>query len=302
MGPNITLHVGFSKTATTSLQNFVFSRLPGLANLGKPFVNGDQRQPLYEAITHLTFAEELRYDKAETESAFARAIAGRSGPILISSEGFTYSRHNDQALVARRLRSIFPAARIVFTIREQVAWIRSLYLDDCGRFPLRKPMPRFATWLGWEKGKRNRGALQMANFDATVRLYEELFGRERVFVLPHEKMLSDRQGFANSLASVLEVEQTHLDDLLASLPRSNPAISAKAYHLGLLNYYLIPEAGRRLLERLPRSIKNLILSGEPPELDIPETAVELVGANVRAGNGALAERHGLDLRGYGYLL
>ena len=302
MGPSITLHVGFSKTATTSLQDGVFSRLPGLTNLGKPFVSGNRRQPLYEAITHLTFAEELRYDKASTEAAFARVIGGCSGPILVSSEGFTYSRHNDPALVARRLRAIFPAARIVFTIREQVAWIRSLYLDDCGRSPLRQPMPRFATWLGWEKAKRNRGALQMANFDATVRLYEELFGREHVLVLPHEKMLRDRQGFSSSLASVLEVEQKHLDGLLASLPRSKSAVSAKAYRLGLLNYYLIPEAGRRLLERLPQSIGNFFLSGKPTELEIPAAAVELVGASVRAGNGALAERHGLDLRGYGYQL
>jgi hypothetical protein len=296
----VTLHVGFSKTATTSLQDSVFARLPGLANLGKPFLEGGARKPLYEAIVHLTFAEELAYDAQGSFERFSDVVKRSAGSILISSEGLSYARHNDQALVARRLRAIFANASIVFTIREQTAWIRSLYLDDCGRFVFTQPMPRLETWFALERGKRNRSALQMANFEPTIRLYEELFGRERVHVFAYEQMLADSRGFSEALGRVLRVDASQLYKLVASLPRSNAALSRAAYRFGLFNYYFVPPLFRRYVARLPESIRKRMLAGQAPRVVLPQHCVELIREHVRAGNRALMARHALDLDAYGY--
>jgi len=300
-GP-VVLHVGFSKTATTSLQNFVFPKLPGIDNLGKPFVEGGTRKALYEALLHLTFSEELHYDRVRVESDFARVLAQHSAPVLISSEGLTHARHNDPALVAARLHALMPQASIVFTIREQRAWLRSLYLDDCSRFVFSAPMPRFTTWLGWEKAKRNRSALLMIDFAATVRRYEALFGRERVHVLAYEQMLADPRAFCARLGPVLGVPPEELAAHVGALPRSNAALSAVAYRFGLINYYLVPALARRILDRLPAPVKRVIVSGRPPRFVLPAITTDLIAARVREGNRYLADTQDLDLRTYGYLL
>lgn len=296
----VTLHVGFSKTATTSLQDAVFAKLPGLANLGKPFLEGGARKPLYEAIVHLTFAEELAYDPQGTYDRFADVVERSAARPLISSEGFSYARHNDPAVVARRLRAIFANASIVFTIREQTAWIRSLYLDDCGRFLFTQPMPRLETWLALERGKRNRSALQMANFEPTIRLYEELFGRERVHVFAYEQMLADSRAFSDALGRVLGVETAQLNQLVAALPRSNTALSRVAYQFGLLNYYFVPPFFRRYVARLPERMRKRVLAGEAPRVALPQHCAESIREHVRRGNRALMSRHALDLAAYGY--
>lgn len=298
----VTLHVGFSKTATTSLQNSVFASLPGLANLGKPFLQDGRRKPLYDAIVHLTFSEELAYDAAATARAFHEAVHAAPGSVLISSEGFSYGRHNDPALVARRLRAIFSNASVVFTVREQVGWIRSLYLDDCGRFVFEHPMPRFDTWLALEQRKRNRNALRMANFEPLIGLYEQLFGRERVHVLLYELMLAAPARFSEKLAGVIGVEAARLQHLVEALPRSNAALSRRAYRFGLFNHYFVPSSFRRYLARLPDSIRARVLQGPAPKLSLAPQSVELIRGYVKTGNRVLAARHALDLAAHGYAM
>jgi len=298
----VTLHVGFSKTATTSLQNSVFATLPGVANLGKPFLEQGRRKPLYDAIVHLTFSEELAYDAAATARAFSEAVNSAAGRVLISSEGFSYGRHNDPALVARRLRAIFSNASVIFTVREQVGWIRSLYLDDCGRFVFEHPVSRFETWLALERRKRNRNALRMANFEPLIAFYEQLFGRERVHVLLYEEMLAAPGRFSDKLAGALGIEATILQRSLQTLPRSNTALSQRAYRFGLFNHYFLPPVLRRYVARLPNFMRARILRGSAPKLSLAPQSVELIRGYVRTGNRALAARHALDLAAHGYAM
>lgn len=301
----VTLHVGFSKTATTSLQDELFPYLPGIENMGKPFRNADGSvKPLYRLLREVNFCDCLHYD-AESTQAAVRAIIGKSpfDRILISAEGLTYSRHNDQVLVAQRLRNVFGSARVIFTIREQVSWMQSLYLDDCGRETMTAPMPTFRQWYRQEMNKRNRSACDMINFHALIAIYCNLFGRENVFVLPFELMINDPDAFSEGISSILGVEdRNQISERIRNLPRNNGRLSMRRFRFGIANYYFVPAYFRRFLASLPKPVLRYLDAGPSAKFAVPADLIRAIQARVAPGNQALSQEFNLDLARFGYAM
>lgn len=96
MTDRIVLHPGFSKTATTLLQERVFARLPGVCNLGKPGFGHDRgvvdRASWKDCLSRLRDAGPRRFPMDAMRDAWLRArqsAGGRDEAILISHEGLT---------------------------------------------------------------------------------------------------------------------------------------------------------------------------------------------------------------------
>ena len=307
------LHVGFSKTATTSLQNHVFAALPGFQCLGKPWRDrGHENQDLQKALSHISYEDSVGYDIDFVRNELTRVVDISGGDIIISHEGLTYGRfgghtYYNPVLTARRLKDVFgEKAKIIFTIREQTSWLCSLYLDDLSRSPFFDPGTTIGRWFGAEerkKRKRRRNALDMANFDALIREYETVFGFGNIHVLVYEELLKDTGSLARNLCDALEFSDMNwMRSRLATMGSYNRRLSKRAYYFSLANRFVVPELFRELYHFLNPGLERILRGGAPCDITIPERCRVFLDGRYVAGNHRLNDDYDLDLAQYGYML
>lgn len=214
------LHVGYYKTASTWLEQRLFS--------GAPFHQPWERIPFAETVID---PADWDFDPDEARArlaALARpapdapafstaagaapaapdtqavpgdptAPAAPAVPVaVVSHERLSGSPHAggyDAPRLAERLAALFPDARVLVVVREQRAHALSCYrqyVREGGATSLRRYLepPRASRW--------DMPALEAGFFcyDRLVARYQELFGPERVCVLAYEQLRADPAAFA----------------------------------------------------------------------------------------------------------
>jgi hypothetical protein len=190
------LHVGYHKTGTSWLQRRVFSQVK---NVWQPYQ--------YEEISDrfvLQRKEDFNPDEVRRDIEERRRQAGTERRILLSNERLSGSPHSggyDQDRIARRLKAVFPEAKIIIGIREQISMIAACYreyvrlggtasINEYLRPPEGEHIPRFDP--------------RFFHYAHLVRLYRQMFGADNVKILPLEllkrnaiRYLRDLKDFAD---------------------------------------------------------------------------------------------------------
>lgn len=182
------IHIGYHKTGSTLLQQRLFD----LEELGFVRLRND-RQRLQEVFVQrgpydLVSPQAISELQSEEKEARDRGLC-----LVISHErlsGYPATGGYDARLIADRLFSVFPDAKVLIGIREQRSIIRSYYLqyiDDGGDLPFSRlvtdPQPhhRRAPIFDFEHFA----------FDKAVRYYKGLFGSENVLTYAFEQLKSE---------------------------------------------------------------------------------------------------------------
>lgn len=189
----------------------------------------------------------------------------------------------DQRCIAARIKAILPEAKILLTIRNQLAWFDSNYRHFLDYMP--RGRDSLSHFLGTTEGKLMADA---AMFDRTVQTYDELFGPDRVMVLPVELIERDENTAIESLCKFLKI--SHLPYLEKH----------KAYNKGrTLDSLLAARASDRrgggsVVTRLARlwNQREIGLS--------TENHLGLISNIYAASNARLSERIGYSLKNLGY--
>ena len=189
------IHIGYHKTASSYLQEkfFVpdnrFSRWPdnqfaihpALISLGP-----------YETVSAATCSElEGRFRQAQ-ESGYQFVVSHERLSGHPSSGGY------DAKILAQRMHSLFPTAKILIIFREQCSVIRSAYsqfVTEGGSMSLYKYLHNP------EPGTRRIPLFSLAHFEfaPAIRYYQELFGSESVMALPFEMFVKEPIEFLNRI-------------------------------------------------------------------------------------------------------
>jgi hypothetical protein len=184
------IHPGFHKTGTSWLQANVFANSEHFDN----FFDHEQAELLF------CRPHDLEFDPVETRTACAAHLSHCSNKIpVLSSEilsGLIFTGSTISATVARRLKSSFDEARILFTVRAQVPMVRSIYsqyIKRGGRLSLERFL-NYQPEYGYSWFNRD-----VVRFDRLVSYYAELFGAGNVLVLPQELLARDQDEFCNLL-------------------------------------------------------------------------------------------------------
>ncbi|WEG12876.1 sulfotransferase domain-containing protein [Pullulanibacillus sp. KACC 23026] len=189
----IYLHIGYHKTATTFLQRIIFPKLKQLNYINKTG----------EALKRMNQIRTKKLTKKEIES-FRKFINKKDNgkPILISNEGFSGNplhskKTKKQFEVLEDLRKIFPPSEfdvhIIVGIREQVSLLTSLYLQYI-------KMGGVLDGSSFIEHCQQIGVLENFNFFHTLHKIEELFGRDRMYVMVYERF---RDQFRDELLQLL---------------------------------------------------------------------------------------------------
>jgi hypothetical protein len=115
------IHIGFSRTASTTLQKHVFKPSSAIMNVGCPFENPDEVQ-----ITNgLALDDDGDYLEA---GMMARIAAGREqSPAVLVYSDETVVNTPIRSIVAKQLKRTMPDAHIIAVVRNQFDALTSYY-------------------------------------------------------------------------------------------------------------------------------------------------------------------------------
>ncbi|GEM_PF-1928543 len=201
--PLTCIHIGYHKCASTFLQEKLFPQIADTNEDLKRPLHGSagERPQLLDWLTDPQFDSALIRDNAE-EAAFF----GKGERLVISQEEL--SGHllgydlTDPHLIARNLHRTFPEARILAVVRNQVDFLTSLY---CYRVAIRGHETR--TFDAFLDEDLPRGLEKQLRFHELLSLYRELFGDEKVLVLPMEQLIRDETEFLEQICSFLDIAE-----------------------------------------------------------------------------------------------
>lgn len=206
----ILIHIGLHKTATTWLQNEVFisegnvfeplskkDKNKGHSSLAKDFIFDGQGNLLnsHDDNTERINAslESILNQREKHEKTFVMSHERLSG--------YPHSSGFDSAIIARRIKNIFPNAKILIVIREQVSCILSNYfesLKEGGTLNLKQ-------YLNTKYDGRSPGfSPNYFKYHFLIEFYQAQFGKDNVLVLPFELVRDDKKSFLNILSEFME--------------------------------------------------------------------------------------------------
>ena len=329
--PPIYLHIGFNKTATTTLQEHVFARHPAIAYLGRPYkmpefagAGGIAKKGLERAVRAIRMQDTLSYNLHSAHEEISLILDGAKGsgkPIVLSDEGFTSPQWNDRQLIARRLRDAFGPCHILATVRNQLTCIPSLYFSLAAKGVIKNI--GFDRWLekqvARQAGADDAWTIRQFKYAEVFELYRNVFPDATICFIPYELLVEDKASFASAIAQWLGVdEQVTIDTLLAAKAK-NVIGSVQAMHVihgyerlakiySRLNKKWIPAFGLkkdlpavwRVKEALRHGILRSTAARYRGKFVLSEQSKEFITRYYSADNADLCHLVGQDLSKYGY--
>lgn len=186
------IHVGLHKSASTFLQQNVFPRVEA----DYVFLAGHQRR-LIDAVEGRAGDFSPRWLRDQVRGHLAeRRVAYVPGErnLILSHEELSGHPHGhrcvDPELVADNLHAAYPDARILLILRNPLHYLRSLYTYRVTTKGMEsRGLSRFLD----EEGRA--GLFEKLEYDRLIDVYDRVFGRDRVTVLPMELLADHAEVF-----------------------------------------------------------------------------------------------------------
>ena len=295
---NVYLHIGMPRTATTFLQQFLFPNIPNISFYGVETAHYS------EPFNKLQYADDSLYNPS-IFNALIEEFDTKN--LLISNEYLAgqsiYLNHVNRSIIAKRLKELFPDAKILLVLRNQIDLLQSLYavnvqwketrkIDDFIWTPFQEdkneggPSPSYYNTLA---GKE---ALDGYNYLPLIKLYKSLFSD--VTVLLFEDLIQQPHAFSEQLATFFQMDKAIVDQHIIEQPKINAGVSKKqAKKLIKLNKYSPLLQNSKLTNRIYNKLKRNIIqsksTGDKPSFSNEKE--ELLKRYFRKDNLALSNQY-----------
>lgn len=187
------LHIGYIKTGSTWLQRHLFGMAPTRT---RQIGDRGELTRLMHWPTDLTYDPDAWMGAVSAD--LAAAAQAREVPV-ITHEIFTGNPTGggwNAASMARRLHEQHPNGRVLIVVRRQADHIASAYREYVQNGGA-------ASFDRWTEPKRSHHlpTVDFAywEYDRLIRLYQGLFGADRVLVVPFERLVADPEGFCDTI-------------------------------------------------------------------------------------------------------
>ncbi len=317
--PPVFLHMGLPKTATTTLQNTLFSQHPGICYLGKRSgwepEKGCASAEIDRALRPIFWHRGEPIDPVLVRSVLQAHSRerGPEKPILGSWEALLVGRPAAFQAMLREAKNIFGDVRLVVTLRNPLKRLPSAYLHalkSCTKTGKHHTIPKGRVFLPfdeWLAGSR-RGLTThnyRFDFDENLRFAVKLLGKDKVGVFLMEDMIENRQTFFADILNFMGVDDAGVE--LIEDKHLNPALTTA--QLNFLKTIDASKEKRKQWLALGRRERRLRMNeiaktgnSEKYTIVLTDAQRELVEARSGDLNRWLVETFGLDLERHNYPL
>lgn len=297
------IHVGFPKTASSTLQKHLFARHSGISYLGKPFSDAMARvEKAMLTLDDTAFEQERPCLERLVRDEIAKA---RDGRLLISHEGFlrnTRYGHHDLGTTARRIHQTFAGAlgpdgdlRIILCLRRQADLILSHYAHF-----VRGSQDDFDSYIEAVLENPREGFAASLFYDELLSHYADIFGRDNLDILLFEDLLGDSERFLGKLSDILGIDPAESLRLIEGKHEKRKAKVSDAYLVKP------KKTGRRASwRRFLESVRTAVGSnaaGAGTLVALRPDQERRLSDVYRRGNSRLMDRFGLPLDKHDYPL
>ena len=304
---NVVFHIGFPKTATTTLQS-VLMETPSCHYIGKGLRETMQPSPSLDMARAVLFADTQRFEEMLPKLQ-DHIKAPNAACVMVSDEAFSFAEHmkigqhwgrqviTDHHVIAGRLAQICPDARVMISVRDQMAFLKSFF-----RQAIKKDgfQGSFNDYISIEiEALPYRSMLHLLRYDEVYDTYVENFGAENLMVSVYESYQDDFGSYLDATAGFCGLDASELRDLWGGR-HANKAKTHRASSTQKRLRQIIPASLRQLA---PGSMKRAINEAlaKPPEpaefTQVQEDTLTMYFSNSNAG---FAQKSGLDIAGFGY--
>jgi hypothetical protein len=293
--PNV-VYVGLQKTGSTFLRGY-FSNHPEVnwTRHGAFFqteVADLDRQPNgfvrshYEAFFTEDTGKPCRIDMYESIGMgyLLKGIDAWSAEYFIQTVSPFNKEHIFTAplCVAERIKAAIPDGKILLTIRNQASWLDSNYRHFFEQLPHGQKF-----LFDFMSSPEGRIVLDAGMFDRIVEIYDRLFGQDRVFVLPMERLEETEELALRDLCMFLGIAHLPYRQADKVFNRGRPLDKLEPTHLKT------PSKNFSLLRRLLGTHKSHFKLSS-------EEVLKHIAQVYAASNARLSRRIGFDLAKLGY--
>lgn len=308
MSRRFIVHIGFSKTGTTSLQKHLFRRHSQIAYLGKPY----ESEVLEREIQNLFTQETSVYDSSALEQHVSQNLfnekTGFDKVFILSEERLvSYSKVRDRGIVAERLKSVLKPDGILITIRNQFDILKAAYLSR-GRLLLDVPdrysgrFVKLEEWLEYSYKNGDRSYIGHVDYFKTVSHYAKLFGNENTCVLLFEEFVATKDRFVQKLSDFLDIEYSEalqvLGDAHEHRDMGQTQLDYERWKGGFSPLTRIPVLAGLL--NLYFNFRKHREKDRPATVEFPNEWIERLSDFYKEGNRNMIRDFDLPLERYGY--
>jgi len=321
LSSNVLVHIGMHKTGSSWLQENLFGRddtsfwSPGdIAMPAKKRVKAHTRALFVDDLDRLLPDED--FNPADLREQLEPLVVPTGRRAVFSSErlsGHPLSNGIDRGQICKRIKQVFPNARILVIIREQRSMILSNYmqcLKSGGGYALRGFING-----GWAAKKGSALTFHYFKYDRLIRQYHSVFGPENVLALPFEMIRDMPQDYIERICQFSGIktpenlpfhikanERTHYFSYIV-IRRIVPLIRSSQS-----NAYSPAILGRKLGKSVHRRMVNGISKAVPRSLDqwakerLQRQIEEITKDTYVTSNRETEKLIGMDLSAFGYLV
>lgn len=319
-GNKVYIHVGYPKCASTTLQKHLFNNHSQLFNLGVyPTANigidsNEQdinalfllNEDLRKFYRNLVDLDEIEYLYSENKKLFSSKIEplynNVENKIIYSNEKLTsvFFAHKDNGAKAKRLKELFPEAKILFIIRNQLDLFASQYRDhpfNPRDFLIGMPMD-FDRWFNVVWNTQEIKFRFMLNYYLVIKYYETLFGRENIGVFLVEDLANNLGYFANKVSDFMEIDKDETIKCLRGKHENRGVSSTYNTYRAIKRKY----SKSRLWGLLDKYVENSLKKGRKGVYKLSSKDILEIEKNYALNNEKLMVDYELNMDKYRYPL
>lgn len=187
----VLIHIGHHKCASSFLQYEVFPKIKDVKLLAYEEKSIGILK-LQKEMTDLIYTPNIFYDHEKNSQIFKNQDINCISYEGLIGHGVNSGTGMQIEYIAKRLKNIYPDAKILLVIRNQVSFIESWYKDNV-------KFGYVAGFEKWFKRKKIHNELNWIKYGEIVKLYQELFSKDNVKVVLFEELFSK-----NKITEILE--------------------------------------------------------------------------------------------------
>jgi hypothetical protein len=250
------IHIGYHKTGSTWLQDVFFHLHNELAVVGSSFDEKNFQTAYVKEVRRLVLGGDLSFNQIEFEQNIIKLCQElreskiqNGNPIAVSGishEAFCgdWPTGKNSRFIAQTSANCFPDAKVIIMIREQRSMLASMYkqyirMGGVVNFPRFIQDSNVSEGLVFDDSPNRTHVVEFVKYSRLVHIYQDLFGRENVFVGCIEQLRNEKQQFIDDLTGFLGIHQfippeveknVQLSELSLSILRCNNRLFNTRHH------------------------------------------------------------------------